>query len=39
MNEAEEIEIEGIKETTRKELEEIEIERRNKIKELEKIKS
>ena len=34
MNETEEIEIEGIKETTRKELEELEIERINKIEEL-----
>ena len=36
MNETEEIKIEGIKETTRKELEEIETERINKIKELKK---
>ena len=37
MNEAEEIEIEGIRETIIKELEEIEIEKINKIKELERI--
>ena len=38
MNQTEEIKIEGIRETARKELEELELERISKIKELEQIK-